>query len=120
MTLKSVYDSADAVPESLREYYPEKEGKFVFVGVEGYKPASEVEAVQKALNAERSEKKTLHASLSAWETKNTGKTLDEAAQLVERIPLLEAESQSKVHAKKLDQIVADTVRNRTTPLEAEI
>src|ERR1043165_10178163 len=120
MTLKAVYDSADAIPEALKEFYPEKDGKFQFVGLEGYKPASEVEGVQKGLNAEGGVSKKFKDSLSAWESKFTGKTLDEVAALVDRIPLLEAESKGKVDQPKIDSIVDQTVRNRTAPLDAKI
>ncbi len=120
MALKAVYESQEEIPESLREHYPEKDGKFHFVGVEGYKPVSEFEAVQKALNAERLEAKKHKTGLSAWESKFQGKTVDDIFALVEKIPLLEAESQGKVDAKKHNEVVEATVKNRMAPLELEI
>jgi hypothetical protein len=120
MALKAVYESQEEIPESLREHYPEKDGKFHFVGVEGYKPASEIESVQKALNAERGVSKKHKESLTAWETKFQGKSVDEVFALVERIPVLEAESQGKIDQKKMDSIVDQTVKNRIAPLDAEI
>lgn len=120
MALKAVYDTAEDVPESLKEHYPEKDGKFHFVGVEGYKPASEIESVQKALNAERGVSKKHKESLASWEAKFQGKSVDEVFALVERIPVLEAESQGKIDQKKMDSIVDQTVKNRIAPLDAEI
>lgn len=120
MTLKSVYETAEEIPEALKEYYPENNGKFVFAGAEGWKPQSEVDKVMQVLESERKLTKQFKATASVWESKLPGKTADEVAALLERIPLLEAESQGRVDPVKHTQILETTVKQRMAPLEHEL
>lgn len=120
MTLKSVYDTIDDVPEALREYYPEDNGKFVFAGVENWKPQAEFEKLNTALTAERKVSKQFKDAAAVWESKFTGKSPEEIIAQLERIPVLEAESQGKVDSKKLESIVETTAKQRMAPLEHEI
>lgn len=118
MALKYIIENQEELPESLRDHYREEGGKY-YLEAEGLKPAADVERVQTALQAERKEKKEYKDKHSAWETRFTGKTPEEIAAQLERIPLLEAESQGKIDSKKLAEITEIQVRQRMTPLEHE-
>lgn len=118
MALKYTLDNLESVPESLHEHYREEGGKW-FLDAEGVKPAGDFDRVQNALLAERKEKKEYKDKHAAWEIRFTGKTPDEIAAQLERIPLLEADSQKSVDKTKLNEIVETTVRQRMSPLEHE-
>lgn len=118
MALKYIIENPEELPEQLREHYREEGGKW-FLEAEGVKPSADFDRVQNALLAERKEKKEYKDKHSAWETRFTGKTPEEIAAQLERIPVLEAESQGKIDQKKLAEITEIQVRQRMTPLEHE-
>lgn len=117
--LKPQFDTLDDVPEALREYYPEKEGKYVFAGLDGYKPVSEFQAVQTALKKERSNAKMLEDSYTPWQTTFAGKTPQEIKAELDKIPVLEAESNGKISKEKIDALIEVAAKNRLAPVAAE-
>jgi len=119
MALKFQVETLEDLPETLHEYYREEGGKY-FLDAEGVKPAADFDRVTNALAAERKEKKEFKDKAATWESRFTGKTPDEIAALLEKIPLLEAESQGKVDAKRLQEITETTVKQRMAPLEHEL
>lgn len=119
MALKYQLDNLEGLHESLHEHYREDNGKY-FLEAEGLKPVFEIEKVQKALDSERKNSKQFKDAASIWESKFTGKNPDEILAQLERIPVLEAESQGKVDSKKLNEIVETTAKQRMAPLEHEI
>jgi hypothetical protein len=118
MALKYTLESIEELAEPLREHYREEGGKW-FLEAEGMKASADFDRVQNALLAERKEKKDYKDKHSAWETRFTGKTPEEIAAQIERIPVLEAESSGKIDQKKLAEITEIQVRQRMTPLEHE-
>lgn len=120
MALKFQLDSLDELPEVLHEHYKESNGKY-FLDAEGVKPLAEFDKVNGALTKERTDRKKAQEAASAWETKFTGKgTIDEILAQLERIPVLEAESQGKVDTKKMAEVAEITAKQRMAPLEHEI
>lgn len=119
MTLKASYDSVDDVPEALREYYPEKEGKFFFVGAEGYKSPSEVDNLAKALSAERKTIKALKEQYDPWSSTFKDKTAAEIQAELDRIPLLEEATSKSFDKSKVDLMVETAARNRMVPIEKD-
>ncbi len=117
MTLKPVYESVDDVPEALREYYPEKEGKFLFVGVEGYKSPVEVDNLAKALSAERKTIKELKSQYEPWSSTFKDKTPAEIQAELDRIPILEESASTKYDKNKVEAMVETAARNRMAPVE---
>jgi hypothetical protein len=118
MALKYQIESIEDLPEPVREHYREEGGKW-FLDAEGLKPQADLDRVTNALTAERKEKKEYKDKAAVWETRFTGKTPDEIFAQLDRIPLLEAESQGKVDAKRLQEITETTVKQRMAPLEHE-
>jgi hypothetical protein len=114
MALKFQVESLEGIEDNLHSLYREDNGKYT-LDVEGVKPISEVERVQKALDSERKSSKTYKDQYSAWESKFPSKTPDEIAALVEQIPLLELESKGKVDPKKHQEVVESTVKSRLAP-----
>ena len=119
MPLKYQVEALDQIPEPLHEFYREDNGKYV-LDAEGVKPAADFERVNTALAAERKVSKQFKDAAAAWEAKIPGKNPDEIAALLERIPLLEAESQGKWDQKKHLDVLETTVKQRVAPLELEL
>lgn len=117
MTLKAVYDSIDDVPENLKEIYSEKEGKFHFVGAEGYKSPVEVDNLAKALSAERKIIKELKAQYEPWASTFKDLTPAQIRADLDKIPLLEESASKSVDSKKIDAMVETAARNRMAPVE---
>jgi hypothetical protein len=118
MALKFEIESLESLEENLHALYREDGGKY-FLDVEGVRPTADVEKVKNALEAERKEKKQYKDQYTTWETRFTGKTPDEVLAQLERIPLLEAESQGKVDPKKYNDVLETTVKQRLAPVELE-
>ncbi len=119
MALKFQLENLEGLDESLHSVYREDNGKYI-LDVEGAKPESEFVKLKGVVDNERKQSKATKDLLSSWESRFTGKSAEEIAAMLERIPLLEAESQGKVDQKKHDLIVDTTVKQRLAPLEHEI
>lgn len=119
MALKYQVDNLEGLEDSLHSLYREDNGKYI-LDVEGVRPLADTERLQKALEAERKSAKGFKDQYTSWESKFSGKTPDEIAAQLERIPLLEAESQGKVDSAKHQTIVESTVKSRLAPYELEI
>lgn len=120
--LKASYDTQEAVPEALRPYYEEKDGKWVAPQIEGAPSATDLEKVNTALSAERA---------AHQETANKLKPFETLAKTPEELKLQEtelAEAQAKLSAgdpekwdqKKYDDLVAKRVAIETEPLNRQI
>jgi hypothetical protein len=119
MALKFQLENLEGLDESLHSHYREDNGKYV-LDCEGIKPLADFEKVTNALNSERKLTKEFKDKSATWESRFAGKTPEEIAAQLERIPVLEAESQGKVDAKRLQEITETTVKQRMAPLEHEI
>jgi len=119
MALKYTLDSVEELSEDLKQHYREENGKW-FLEAEGVKPVADFEKITGALTNERKLTKEFKDKAAIWESKFTGKTPEEILAQLERIPVLEAESQGKVDQKKLGEIVETTVKQRMAPLDHEI
>lgn len=119
MALKYTLDSVEDLSEDLKQHYREENGKF-YLEAEGVKPVADFEKITGALTNERKLTKEFKDKAAIWESKFTGKTPEEILAQLERIPVLEAESQGKVDQKKLGEIVETTVKQRMAPLDHEI
>ncbi len=119
MALKFQLENLEGLDESLHSVYREDGGKYI-LDVEGAKSDVEFTKLKGVVDNERKQSKATKDLLATWESRLPGKSPDEIAALLERIPVLEAESQGKVDQKKLGEIVDTTVKQRTAPLEHEI
>lgn len=118
MSLKFQVENLDEIEETHHSLYREDNGKYV-LDVEGARPSSDVDKLKSALDAERKLHKQFKDQYTTWETRFTGKNPDDVLAQLERIPLLEAESQGKWDAKKHQEVLETTVKQRLAPLELE-
>ncbi len=119
MALKFNIDSLEGLDESLHSVYREDNGKYI-LDVEGARAEGDFLKLKGVVDNERKQSKATKDMLATWESRLPGKTPDEIAALLERIPLLEAESQGKIDTRKHQEIIETTVKQRIAPLEHEI
>jgi hypothetical protein len=118
--LKHQYENQDDIPESFRELYSERGGKFELTGIDGVKTSADVERLQTALTKERDEHKAARERLKPWADLDH----DEVISKLDRIPELEAAAQGKLDDEQIDQIVSrrveGTIRSKLSPLERQL
>lgn len=120
MTLKTVHDKIDEIPEEFRSLYTEKAGKFELTGIAGVKTEADTMRLQKSLEKERNEHKATRDKLQLWGE------LDHADVLakLDRLPELEAAAKGKLDEAQIEEIVAKrvegTVRSKLMPVERQV
>jgi len=121
MTLKHQYDKKEDIPETYRELFTEKSGKWELTGVTGVKTQADVDRVQAALEKERGEHKEARAALKAWSELGTP---DDVHAKLDRLPELEAAAKGKLDEAQIEQLVEKRVegviKSRTAPLERQL
>ena len=116
MKLKRVYDKQADIPTGMEALFEERDGKFVFVGLEGLKTDEDVQRVQTALDKERKD----HNELKKTAKKFEGIDPDAVHAMTEELEALKAESdKDKPADQKIDQLVEARVKRRLGPIERE-
>jgi hypothetical protein len=105
MALKSTVDTIDAVPEALREFYAEKDGKFV-LQAEGLSPTARVNEFRENNLALKREMDELRARFDGIDPDNHRELAAQAQKIKER---------KLIDAGKLDELVAE----RTAAMKAD-
>lgn len=114
--LKAIVDSLDNVPEELKQYYTEKNGKFELTG-EGIVTAADVARVQEGLRKERNDHKELREKITA----NLGDVkIEDVRGLLDKIPELELAAKGNLDTAKVDEIVQSRIKSVTAPLERKL
>ncbi len=116
MKLKASYDSQDLISAGFEDLYTEKNGKFVFTGVEGIKTQADVDTLQTALAKERGDHKATKGKLSAFGELDA----DEVLAKLDRIEELESAAGGKIDETKINEIVESRIKAKTAPLEREV
>lgn len=113
MSLPTVFDKLDDVPEVIREHYKEREGKFY---LEVDRPEVVATGLAKNRDDVLKEKKELATKLSSYESKFKGKSLEEIEALI-----LAAEAVDTDKIKKEGNIDAllDKWKNERTDIETK-
>lgn len=93
MTIKSVYDKQDEIPEVHRPLFTERNGKWEVTGIEGMKPQTAYDAVSTALQNERNAHKETKTKLEPWSA--LGDPADIQGKL-DKYPQLELAAAGKV------------------------
>lgn len=81
MSLKSVVDTLDSVPEALRGEYTEQDGKF-YLNVEDIDNHPGVSGLRSALQKERGSRGNAEKQIKAWQ--GLGKTPEEIAEMLQK------------------------------------
>jgi hypothetical protein len=115
MTIKSIYDKQEDVPEVFRELFTERNGKWELTGVEGIRTQGDIERVQTALAAERRDHKALKDKFAPLVDKDLTQVLAD----LDRIPELEAAAEGNLSATKIEEIANKRIAARLAPIERE-
>lgn len=112
MSLNAVYEDAGAIPESVKEFYAEQDGKYV-LQVEGMTPNESIQGLTSALEKERNARKELEKNLKSYGDVDVQKY----QEYVKRVPELE----KALEARNADQkdIINAAVEERLGPLARE-
>ncbi len=117
-TLELSYDTLDAVPETFRSLFSEKDGKAILTGINGLKTSADVANVQEALRKERSDHAAAKESLKPWLA--LGKKPDEILTSLDRMSELEAAAGGKIDETKIQTMVESRLAQKTAPLERQL
>lgn len=120
MILKVIYDAEADVPEALKEFYTEKDGKWLLNRVEGLVSQADVTRLQSALNSEKAEHKTTKTKLMSFGEVTPEQLIEMNTELEE----LRARTPNPEDAKTVDQRVEQIVNARLAkekgPLERAV
>lgn len=115
MGLKIVENDLNNVDPKYHDLYTEKDGKFVFTGVDGMKTEEDITKLSNALTKERNDHKAVRDKLAAF----NGLNPEEIHAKLDRIPELEAAAAGKLDDAKVNEIVETRLKSRLAPLERE-
>lgn len=122
MTLKTIHDKEDEIPEEYRSLYTQKGEKWELTGIEGVRTAADVERVTTSLKKERDDHKATKAALSGWT--GLGLEVDDVQKTLDRVPELEAAAGGKLDDAKIEEIATKRaegiLKSKLTPLEREL
>ena len=117
MTIKAIYSNQDEIPENLRDYYQEREGRYQLVQIEGLKTDADIARLQRALDSEKSERARIK---DQFEGILKGKKPEELLSILDRIPELEAAASGKIDEEKLSSIVESRLKTKIAPVERQL
>lgn len=118
--LKTVYDTAEDIPEGFLDLYTERNGHFEITGVEGVKTQADIDRIQNALVKERSDHKATKAQLAPFEGIDPDAIEANQSALEEARAQLEAiNKDGRVDETKLEPIIAARIKQAVAPLERD-
>jgi hypothetical protein len=120
MKLKTIYDTAEEIPEGYADLYTERNGKFELTGVEGVKTQADVDRVQTALVKERKDHASVREQLKAFEGLDPNEVAATATKLEEVQAQLDAiNKDGRIDEAKLEPIIAARVKQAVAPIERD-
>jgi hypothetical protein len=120
MRLKTIYDTAEEIPEGYADLYTERNGHWELTGVEGVKTQADIDRVQSALAKERNDHKTTKAAFAPFDGLDAESIQKTATDLEEARAQLEAiNKDGRVDETKLEPIIAARIKQAVSPLERD-
>jgi len=120
MRLKTIYDTAEEIPEGYSDLYTERNGRWELTGVEGVKTQADIDRVQSALVKERNDHKVTKAALAPFEGLDPEAIVETQNKLEEATAQLEAiNKDGRVDEAKLEPIIAARIKQAVSPLERD-
>lgn len=115
MTLKVIVENLDEVPDALREFYAEVDGKFVLQVGEDVRQHPEVLALKSALDRQKADNQRLKTENTELKSKTEGVPEDFSAEEYERLKAEDAARQDDPDNKDLNK----RVEAATTALKSQ-
>jgi hypothetical protein len=120
MRLKTIYATAEEIPEGYAELYTERNGQWELTGVEGVKTQADIDRVQKALAQERTEHKATKSALAPFEGLDPQAIVENQHKLEEVTAQLEAiNKDGHIDETKLEPIISARLKQAVAPLERD-
>jgi hypothetical protein len=120
MRLKTIYDTADEIPEGYADLYTERNGRWELTAVEGVKTQADIDRVQAALVKERNDHKQTKAAFAPFEGLDVETVVANQHKLEEVTAQLEAiNKDGRVDEAKLEPIIAARIKQAVAPLERD-
>lgn len=120
MRLKTIYDTAEEIPEGYLDLYTERNGHWELTGIEGVKTQADIDRVQNALVKERGDHKATKALLAPFDGLDPEAIQAQANRLEEVTAQLEAiNKDGRIDETKLEPIIAARVKQAVAPLERD-
>lgn len=119
--LKPEIDSLDGLDKAHHALYTERDGKYVFTGLEGYDPAEKVR-LTKALDTERANAKKYHneaKALAGWKAFD-GKKPEEIQAALDEIEELRTAASGKIDKAELEKMATARAEAATKPLQRQL
>lgn len=120
--LKTVYETAEEIPEGYAELYSERNGKWELTGVTGIKTQADIERVSSALVKERKDHKDTREKLSSFgdlDPAAAHEKLDGYDSLVEQVEALRAAG-GTFDETKMEPIIQARVKQAVGPLDRQL
>ena len=120
MRLKTIYDTAEEIPEGYADLYTERNGRWELTAIEGVKTQADVERVQEALRKEKNDHKQTKLAFAPFEgldpeaVEKTTHDLEEAKAQLEAI-----NKDGRIDETKLEPIIAARIKQAVAPLERD-
>lgn len=118
--LKTIYATAEEIPEGYADLYTERNGQWELTGISGVKTQADVDRVQGALTKERTEHKTTKTELAKFEGIDPELIHTQETELESLRAQVEAIGPNGVvDPEKLEPIIAARLKQATGPLERD-
>lgn len=118
--LKTIYDTAEDIPEGYAELYVERNGKMELTGIEGVKTQTDIDTLQGALRKEKTDHKAAKEALLKFADINADEVHAQLDELAETKARLEAVTKDgKLDEAKLEPIIEARIRKISAPLERD-
>jgi hypothetical protein len=113
--LVAVVDTLEDVPEAVRGYYVERDGKFA-LQVQGMKTQADVDAVLTLLNKEKGLHKTLQDRVKLLGDRR----IEDIPAMLDRIPELEAHQTTGTDEERVNRLVEARINARLGPVQRDL
>jgi len=120
MALSATHDNLDDIPETYRELYSEKNGKYELTGIAGIKTQFDIDRLQGSLHKAQADNKALKEKFSIWEDFE----YEDVIAKLDRMPELEAAAADKLDDAGIEEIVTKrlngTLNSKLAPVERQL
>jgi hypothetical protein len=119
--LKTVYATAEEIPEGYADLYTERNGQWELTGVQGVKTQSDIDRIQGALAKERNDHKITKQALAPYEGLDPEVIHTQANELEDvKAQLAAIKNDGTIDETKLEPLIAARVAQKIAPLEREL
>jgi len=118
--LKTIYDTAEEIPEGYAALYTERNGKWELTGVTGVKTQADIDRVHAALVMERNDHKAVKTAFAPFEGLDPEVIHAQATELEEtKAQLAAVKKDGTIDETKLEPIITARLKQITAPMDRD-